>query len=597
MKYFLNYIRRLLRTLFSKRYNLYDFILLILFGISLILITTFKISGDDDLFWHLETGRYIVETGTIPSTDVFGFATADEQWIPTGWSWDIIMYSMFNISGYLGISIFRTMIFLLVFLIYYKILAKLNVSKNIILLVLILLTFAIFDRLLPKPQNISYLFLVLLLSIIINFKYINRKNYRILYWLPLIFLIWANMHMGVLAGMGLLGIFLISEIIVYFFKDKFSSNEIAPLSKKDLLRLSAVSAITVISILINPHGFTKYSYVYSHLTVNMQNEITEWFSPFNQIYIDRFFTIIYFIFLGGAFLILYYASVKKDLFAVMLCLAFSVYSTQTIRYSIDFMIVMVVYLALSLDFFIMNLKSRIIKDLLLKSNELKIGILILLIVIISAIPDNRLYEFLNYRRVSGFGIDDYYYPANLFNFIEENEIQEIGERPFNSYECGGYFIWSFKDRKNFIDSRYLNDSLFNDFNIIDNKLPGFEKKIKEYDFDYIIWFYSDLLIELGSMKVSIVSYLINKPDEWKLIYWDDNSFLFVKNENKFKDIILKHEYKYVNPLNYVYQREILMRALADSKEEVFNEIRRKMEYEPEGIFIRAIAKSLKFQGD
>jgi len=43
--------------------------------IFIFLITLFNISGDDDVFWHMETGRYITENKSIPSTDVFGLTT------------------------------------------------------------------------------------------------------------------------------------------------------------------------------------------------------------------------------------------------------------------------------------------------------------------------------------------------------------------------------------------------------------------------------------------------------------------------------------------------------------------------------------------
>ncbi|MBN1582364.1 MAG: hypothetical protein JXA89_16780, partial [Anaerolineae bacterium] len=36
---------------------------------------------DPDFWWHLATGRYIVETGTIPRHDVFSYTATDHKWI------------------------------------------------------------------------------------------------------------------------------------------------------------------------------------------------------------------------------------------------------------------------------------------------------------------------------------------------------------------------------------------------------------------------------------------------------------------------------------------------------------------------------------
>src|SRR5690606_34234070 len=185
-----------------------------MFAVFIILLTTFQISGDDDVFWHLATGRYIVENGTVPSIDVFGYVTEGQEWMPFEWGWDVITYGLYNIGGYEAISVFRTIIFLLTFGILFIVMQRFKVSFNVSLLILGLMAFGTIDRLTPRPHIISYLFFALLVFIITDFKYI-RHNHKILYFLPLIFLIWANVHMGILAGMFFLGIYVISELIVY----------------------------------------------------------------------------------------------------------------------------------------------------------------------------------------------------------------------------------------------------------------------------------------------------------------------------------------------------------------------------------------------
>ncbi len=68
----------------------YNYGLIILFSIFIILLTTFKITGDDDVFWHLATGRYISETHQVPSADIFGYVTQGQEWMPFEWGWDMI---------------------------------------------------------------------------------------------------------------------------------------------------------------------------------------------------------------------------------------------------------------------------------------------------------------------------------------------------------------------------------------------------------------------------------------------------------------------------------------------------------------------------
>jgi hypothetical protein len=200
---------------------------------------------------------------------------------------------------------------------------------------------------------------------------------------------------------------------------------------------------------------------------------------------------------------------------------------------------------------------------------------------------------MNYIRSTGFGIDSRDYPVKMFRFMKENTVHQKGSKPFNSFGIGGYFIWELHGKKNFIDSRNLSDKHYFDYKIINNKLQGFEKKIEQFDFDYFAWFYNGLVDDSYELTESVPSYLLNIPDKWKLIYWDDQSMLFVKNHEKFKDLISKHEYKYVNPLFYIHQREPLLKALKENPDAVINEIRRNYALDPQGEFINSIIRSFK----
>jgi len=65
------------------------------FLLCVISVTTYKIE-DDDFFWHLNTGRFIVENGYVPDKDVMGYATQDAEWIPFEWGWDVISYELYK---------------------------------------------------------------------------------------------------------------------------------------------------------------------------------------------------------------------------------------------------------------------------------------------------------------------------------------------------------------------------------------------------------------------------------------------------------------------------------------------------------------------
>ena len=323
--------------------------------------------------------------------------------------------------------------------------------------------------------------------------------------------------------------------------------------------------------------------------MKMLETINEWRSPFDATFGKGFVTNIYKLFLFGGILVLYYAFRKKDLFAALLFIGFAVYSVRAVRFTVDYIIIITIFLAISVNYIINNFKSNSIKDFVNKSPVPKVILEAILILLVFNIPNNKLYlDYLQYYRISGFGINSDFIPTQMFDFMKTNNIPAIGEKPFNHFGSGGFFVWNFPESKNFIDSRNLNDDIFNEYNTVISKKPGFENKIKQYDFDYSFYLAPDLVRGPKEMESTIISYFSKKSDEWKLVFWDDKSFLFVKNLPKFKEIIDKYEYKYVTPYNFLYQKNILDKGVSENPEQIKKEIQRKLSEEPNGVIITNI---------
>lgn len=577
-----------------KENHVYNYILLSAFAIFLCYFTTFKITGDDDVFWHLATGKHILETHQVPSTDIFGYMTQGQEWMPFEWGWDVITYSIFSFSGYNGLSVFRTILFLLIFYIYFLVLRKFKVNFTLIFISLFFLAFGIIDRLSPRPHIMSYLAFVLLLLIIVQYRYINRQKNSVLFFIPLIFLVWANMHMGIIAGMFLLGIWVFSEIIIYFYPNKFSSREIPALTKPELLRLLLIFAASFLVMFVNPNFYQTYLYAYNHTKMKMLETINEWMSPFSNKYADSFVSVIYKTMLFTGVIILFYANKKKDLFAALLYISFAVYSVRAMRFTVDYVLIIFIFLVVSIDFLIALLKNDKVKSFLSANPVPKIILSVFFIFLAVNVNSNDLYlKFLKYYRVTGFGINSDFIPTQMFNFMKENKVPEIGDRIFNHFGTGGFFVWNFPGKQNFIDSRNLNDDIFYKYNQILAKQPGFEQKLNEYGIEYSIYLAPDLVRGPQEMEQTVISHFCRSKD-WKLIFWDDKSFLFVKNIPKFADLISKYEYKYLTPYSVIYQKNQLEKGINEDKVQLKKEIERKMAEEPKGVVINT---ALRFIGN
>ena len=73
-----------------------------------------------DLFWHLATGRWIIEHQALPATDPFAVASAQHAWINGEWLFQIIAYGLDSMAGLAGLSVARALfaggLFTLIFL-------------------------------------------------------------------------------------------------------------------------------------------------------------------------------------------------------------------------------------------------------------------------------------------------------------------------------------------------------------------------------------------------------------------------------------------------------------------------------------------------
>jgi hypothetical protein len=63
-----------------------------------------------DYFWHLTTGRWIVEHHSIPRFDPLAIASAHVPWINGEWLYEIVLYALHAVGGNSGISILSAML-------------------------------------------------------------------------------------------------------------------------------------------------------------------------------------------------------------------------------------------------------------------------------------------------------------------------------------------------------------------------------------------------------------------------------------------------------------------------------------------------------
>jgi hypothetical protein len=61
---------------------------------------------DTDLWWHLETGRYIASHHAVPTHDYFSFTFAGRAWTDHEWLSELLLYGLYRAGGLWSTIIF-----------------------------------------------------------------------------------------------------------------------------------------------------------------------------------------------------------------------------------------------------------------------------------------------------------------------------------------------------------------------------------------------------------------------------------------------------------------------------------------------------------
>lgn len=157
--------------------------------------------ADPDTWWHLWTGRWIVERGRIPTVDLLTFTGHGEQYIPHSWLFEVVM-ALFEVPfGLAGLVVLRVLLLLAVYgSLAWVLLRRSTLANPLAPWTLVVLTvFASAASWSLRPYLASYLLLIL------TFVLLERHGRARWLLVPLLVL-WVNLHGLWLVGIGLVGL-------------------------------------------------------------------------------------------------------------------------------------------------------------------------------------------------------------------------------------------------------------------------------------------------------------------------------------------------------------------------------------------------------
>lgn len=168
-----------------------------------VLLTVVRGPVDADYWWHLATGRLILESGSVPSFDPFSFAY-DGPWVAHEWLGEVVIVGLVATVGFpLTAALFGALT-AAALLVPAVALRRRGVQVRALLPWVAIGTYALASYATVRPQVISWLLLALLLVLLMSITATDR--YRPWLVAPLM-LGWANLHGLWVVGLGVIGIY------------------------------------------------------------------------------------------------------------------------------------------------------------------------------------------------------------------------------------------------------------------------------------------------------------------------------------------------------------------------------------------------------
>jgi tetratricopeptide (TPR) repeat protein len=506
-----------------------------------ILFAAQKISSFD-IWWHLKSGEWIWHNKAVPIVDPFSYTFQGAEWTDFEWLFQAVIYPIYQLGEFRGLIIFKIIVVLLTFTILFLTCRKMDEGKAWLSFTLLFIALLVArGRFTVRPQIIFLFFLTFYLYFFTLYqgKRITTRQ-LILFLVPAQFL-WANFHSSFLMGILLVGIYALGR----FFPLALSHHrDLKPVFQDEKLRsLLFLCLLLVLTSLLNPHTYRAFLIPFKTAgSEETLKGIAEW-APLNIRGLGLFIVdpTMWFraLFLLGA--ASFWIS-RRNLTRVENMVIFALFSYlafKHIRFCGAFAVATVPIIVN--NFSQLQWQMRGWK-----------WIRLIPLLFIIAFSMNEVRTLIRVERL-GLGVWNHY-PEATVNFLKQHDVRG---KIFNTYGHGGYIIWHlWPDIPVFIDGRtptIYDQNFFWLYAMAERKEAVWEEVSKRYGVEIV------LVRDDREKGYASLFHWLDKDENWRLVAFDDNSNLYMKQGTEFDGLIEKYGFHYFRPsdlsMNYAKERK------------------------------------------
>ncbi|HYT93834.1 MAG TPA: hypothetical protein VEL76_34260 [Gemmataceae bacterium] len=157
--------------------------------------------GDLDFAWQIRTGALIVHTGDLRPAEAFSYTIPGAELPDFEWLYEVILWAFWTVLGHGGLKLLQTFLVFTPFCLLMWRLRTAGVRWHGIALTLLTAVVVLSPAWNLRPLYCTSIGLLLVVGLLHDHCTGKRP---LPWWLPLIMLLWANLHPGVILGQAIL---------------------------------------------------------------------------------------------------------------------------------------------------------------------------------------------------------------------------------------------------------------------------------------------------------------------------------------------------------------------------------------------------------
>jgi len=495
---------------------------------------------DPDLGWHLKVGESIIQTGALPQSNIYNY-TFNGNWVDHEWLINLISFEIYSKLSYFSLNIFFALVIILSLLLFNIYIRKFfpQVPDWLLACLQLFGLIACLPHFGVRMQEFGFLFLLLELWIIAEFNY--KRKWPMLLWLWPLFYLWSNIHGSFLLGLSLLFIWPLVKLIERYlifskWRKYFSQEKNITAREAKIFFLFFLGSFFV--TLLTPYGLELYAFLGGYSNTFYLGAIQEWTPQFHFPF--NYWQLSYLSLLSLSLILYFYNLIHKkttkiNLWQLSLVFLFLFLSFKSRRH-FPLMFIATFPFLIRTIYDLLDLEK--IKYFLIRK-ELKYVFLVCLGLV-------GIHQYISFPIV-----DDPFryfcskYPCQATEFLQK-EIQYKNLNIFNEYNWGGYLIWTYPEKKLFIDGRipqaeYAGQTFLEEYLDFLRPQADYSAKLNQYNIKLVLIKTKDekikahnlekLIFWLRDSDLNFPNYLrryLEGSSDWQKIYSDPIASIYLK---------------------------------------------------------------------